>query len=108
MAPEPARKRSAVRVVTGLAAIAAGFLLVVLGASLQGVVPAVLAGVLGFATMIAGGYFATAPTSGTRNDASTPAADNADSAGPQKAGKERRFFKDGFGDIALWSLFWWA
>jgi len=108
MEPEAAHKRSALRLVIGLAAIAAGILLAVLGAALQGDIPAVLVGVLGFATMIAGGYFATAPTSGTRNDASTPAADNAESAGPQKAGKERRFFKDGGGDMALWSLFWWV
>ena len=50
--------RSALRVVTGVAAIAAGFLLLLQGAALQGPVPNILVGVLGFAVMIVGAHLA--------------------------------------------------
>ncbi|MDQ0823747.1 hypothetical protein QFZ69_004693 [Arthrobacter sp. V1I7] len=106
MEPEPARKRSALRLAIGPTSIAAGILLVVLGATLQGAVPAVLVGVLGFATMIAGGHFAVQHTSGGRNKVGAPVIVPADSVGGQKAGKDCRFFKDGVGHLALCSLFW--
>ncbi len=108
MEPEPARSRSALRILAGAAAVLAGFLLILLGATLQGVVANVLLGVLGFATMIAGGYVAAIRTSGTTSKGPVPAAHGKEPAGTTKTAKNRRFSRDGFGDLAVWSLFWWV
>lgn len=91
MEPERARSRSAIHAVIGAATAVAGFLLVLLGAALPGLLPNIVVGVLGFATMIAGGHFAVKGTVGSKEE-----------------GKERRSFRDGVGDMALWSLFWWV
>lgn len=64
---EPARITSPRHIVIGVAGIVAGLLLVLLGAVLQGLVPNILVGVLGFAVMITGGHFAVQHTSGGRN-----------------------------------------
>ncbi|MBT2521391.1 DUF3040 domain-containing protein [Arthrobacter sp. ISL-28] len=62
-AMEPARTRVPGHIVIAVAGIVAGLLLVVLGAVLQGLVPYILVGVLGFAVMITGGHFAVQQTS---------------------------------------------
>lgn len=62
----PARNRSALRIVTGVATVVAGFLLLLLGAALQGPVPNILVGVLGFAVMIVGAHLAMRHTSVTK------------------------------------------
>ena len=104
----PARGRSALHIVIGAAAVVAGLLLVVLGAALPGLVSIVAVGVLGFATMIAGAYFAVKGTTGTKRDRPAPAAQILGPAGSKEAKKDRRSFRDGFGDMALWGLFWWV
>jgi hypothetical protein len=105
---EPAPKRSALRIVAGAATVVAGFLLLLLGAALQGPVPNILVGVLGFAVMILGALLAVRHTSVPKNGAPAPISSNAEPAGAQRARKERRPFRDTFGDWALWSLFWWV
>ena len=62
-AMEPARITSPRHIVIGVAGIVAGLLLVLLGAVLQGLVPNILVGVLGFAVMITGGHLAIADSS---------------------------------------------
>ncbi|MHA7288702.1 DUF3040 domain-containing protein [Arthrobacter sp. MDT3-24] len=108
MEPERARSRSALHVVIGAATAVAGFLLVLLGAALPGLVPNIVVGVLGFATMIAGGHSAVKGTPGTRGEGPAPAAQHAGPVGSKEEKKERRSFRDGVGDMALWSLFWWV
>lgn len=108
MEPEPARSRNALRILAGAATVLSGFLLILLGATLQGPVPNVLLGVLGFATMIAGGFLAARGSSGTTGKGHFPAAHSKERAGPTKKAEKRRSFRDGFGDLAVWSLFWWV
>lgn len=104
----PARNRSALHIVTGAATVVAGFLLLLLGAALQGPVPNILVGVLGFAVMVVGAHLAMRHTSVTKNEARAPTSENAESVERTKAGTERRPFRDAFGDWALWGLFWWV
>ena len=104
----PAPQRSALHIVTGAATVVAGFLLLLLGATLQGTVPNILVGVLGFAVMIVGTLLAMRHTSATKNKAPAPTSKKAEAAGTQRAPKERRPFRDAVGDWALWSLFWWV
>lgn len=106
--PEPARGRSVLHLVIGAAAAVAGLLLMLLGAALPAFVPNIVVGVLGFATMIAGGYFAVKGTSGSEREGPAPAAQHADPVGGKDAKKDRRPFRDAFGDWALWGLFWWV
>lgn len=108
MEQEPAPTPSALHIVAGAATVVAGFLLLLLGAALQGPVPNIFVGVLGFAVMILGALLAVRHTGVPKIGAPAPAADNVEPAGTQRAGKERRPFKDAFGDWALWSLFWWV
>jgi len=105
---EPAPNRSALYIVAGAATVVAGFLLLLLGATLQAPVPNILVGVLGFAVMILGALLAVRHTSVTKNGAPAPTSESVESAGTQRAGKERRPFRDAVGDWALWSLFWWV
>lgn len=105
-APAQAPSRTALHIVFGATAVVAGFLLVLLGAAFQGLVPNILVGILGFAAMITGGYFAIAPSSGTESRTPAPASEKAESAESTKA--DRRRFRDRFGDVAMWSLFWWV
>jgi len=107
-AMQPARSRSGLHIVVGVAGVVAGLLLVLLGAVLPGAFLNILVGVLGFAVMIAGGHFALRHTSASRNNVPSPIASPAESVGDEKPVKDRRSFKDGFGDMALWSLFWWV
>lgn len=102
----PARPRTALPMVFGAAAVVAGFMLVMLGAALQGLVPNILVGILGFAVMITGGFFAMAPSSGSKSRTLVPASEKAASAESTKA--DQRRFRDRFGDVAMWSLFWWV
>ena len=104
----PAPGRSALRILAGAATVVAGFLLLLLGAAIQGPVPNILVGALGFAVMIFGAFLAVRHASVPKNEAPAPAADNVGPTGTQRAGKERRPFRDFFGDWALWSLFWWV
>jgi hypothetical protein len=104
----PARNRSALRIVTGAATAVAGFLHPLLGAAVQGPVPNILVGVLGFAVMVVGAHLAIRHTSVTKNEAPAPTSENTESAERAKADTDRRPFRDAFGDWALWGLFWWV
>jgi hypothetical protein len=75
---ESARFRSTYHIVIGVAGIAAGLLLVLLGAVLQGLVPNILVGVLGFAITIIGGRVTLQHTSGGSNNVADPAVARAD------------------------------
>lgn len=104
----PARNRSALHIVTGVATVVAGLLLLLLGAALQGPAPNILVGVLGFAVMIVGAHLAMRHTSVTKNEAPAPTSENAESVEGTKTGTDRRPFRDAFGDWALWGLFLWV
>ena len=106
MEQAPARPRTALHIVFGTAAVVAGFLLVLLGAALQGLGPNILVGILGFAVMITGAYSAMGPSSGTKSRNPAPASEKAESA--ESTNADRRRFRDRFGDVAMWSLFWWV
>jgi fatty acid desaturase len=75
---ESAPFRSTCHIVIGVAGIVAGLLLVLLGAVLQGLVPNILVGVLGFAITIIGGRVTLHHTSGGSNKAADPAVARAD------------------------------
>ncbi|MEV5051011.1 DUF3040 domain-containing protein [Arthrobacter sp. LAR12-1-1.1] len=104
----PAPNRSALHIVAGAVTVVAGFLLLLLGAALQGPVPNILVGVLGFAVMIVGAFLAMRHTSVAKNRAPAPTFQKPESVERTKAGKDRRPFRDAFGDWALWGLFWWV
>jgi hypothetical protein len=109
MEAEPVLAVSASRIIIGVLAAVAGLVLLLLGASLPGVTANVLAGILGFAMMTAGVYVATTRMARTGNKNRVPASTDTPRTGDDKtSGKDRRFFKVGFGDVALWSLFWWV
>ncbi len=103
-----APNRSAFHIVAGVTAVVAGFLLLLLGTTLPGPAPNILVGVLGFAMMVAGAFLAVRHTSVTKNRAPAPTFQKAESAEKPKTGKDRRPFRDTFGDWALWGLFWWV
>lgn len=107
-AMQPARTRSGLHIVFGVAGVVAGLLLVLLGAVLPSTLLNILAGVLGFAVMIAGGHVALRRISASRNNVPSPSTSPAESSEGEKPVKDRRSFKDGFGDMALWSMFWWV
>lgn len=105
--PEPARTLSTRRILIGALVTVAGFLLLFLGATRQDAAQNIIVGVLGFAVMIAGVYLATVTAPALHNR--PPAAAGGKSKPPKgpKANRERRFFKNGIGDAAFWSLFLW-
>ena len=105
------------RIGTASVAVLAGVYLIFLGASGTGVVVNTVFGGLGFVLMVAGAYVALQRkkiASGARGEASTsltdelPVDENRDKDGGKGKDKRRRSFKDGFGDLAMWSLFWWV
>ena len=109
MKVDPVPRYSVARTVAGVMTVLAGFTLVLLGASLTGVIANITVGALGFVIMVAGAYTALQRTR------SWPGASGADNAPRAKKpsedknqDKDRRFFKNGFGDLAFWSLFWWV
>lgn len=109
MEVDPVPRHSVARTVAGVMTVLAGFALVLLGASLTGVITNITVGALGFVIMVAGAYTALLRT---RSGPGAPAADNAPHAKKppedKNQDKDRRFFKNGFGDLAFWSLFWWV
>lgn len=105
------------RIGSASAAVLVGVYLVFLGASGTGVIVNTLFGGLGFGLMVTGAYVALQRKrigSGARGQASTsqtdelPVDENQDKGRGKGKDKRRRSFRDGFGDLAMWSLFWWV
>jgi hypothetical protein len=108
MEAEPALGRSGSRIVTGVLTAVAGLAVLLLGASLREPIAGITVGILGFAALTAGGYVATTRSVRTGNQLPPRTSGDTVSAGGRAPDEDRRFFKGGLGDAAVWTLFWWV